>query len=87
MPLINDDFILQYLHSVILLLMKDMFSTSSIISYPLPYANGECRRNLFVSLLSLVQEPHPKSISPLNLAVRFFEMGALDEDIEVTNNF
>ncbi|XP_069804415.1 proline-, glutamic acid- and leucine-rich protein 1 [Dendropsophus ebraccatus] len=49
-----------------------------------PYANSECRKQLYRLLLSLTLSPNPRLPPPLHCAVRIFRLGLTEENLQVS---
>ncbi|XP_056425719.1 LOW QUALITY PROTEIN: proline-, glutamic acid- and leucine-rich protein 1-like [Hyla sarda] len=49
-----------------------------------PYANSECRKQLYRLLLSLTLTPSPRLPPPLHCAVRIFRLGLTEENLQVS---
>merc|ERR550532_2259099 len=53
--------------------------------YPVPYADGECRKELYHLLLSLVLKPSLQWPAPTQCAVQLFSIGQGDENTMVSS--
>ncbi|XP_063787025.1 proline-, glutamic acid- and leucine-rich protein 1 [Pseudophryne corroboree] len=49
-----------------------------------PYANSDCRKQLYRLLLSLTLTPSPRLAAPLHCAVRIFRVGMTEESLQVS---
>ncbi|XP_040271061.1 proline-, glutamic acid- and leucine-rich protein 1 [Bufo bufo] len=49
-----------------------------------PYANSECRKQLYRLLLSLTLTPSPRLPPPLHCAIRIFRLGLTEENLQVS---
>ncbi|XP_075062638.1 proline-, glutamic acid- and leucine-rich protein 1 [Mixophyes fleayi] len=49
-----------------------------------PYANSDCRKQLYRLLLSLTLTPSPRLTAPLHCAIRIFRVGMAEESLQVS---